>query len=308
MPFPPNDRPMAIIAFAILVFTSLLLPRQFQPKKTVILGALEDQPGIYQGDSHFRDVRVMFYEEGNEWKSFPSNSPGQQPKDPPPFPPEMTWSIGFQGKILGKVTGRADHTGRFSFLALVGAEKIVSAGAVPTVGKESPIYEDADSPVYRPLVANSQPYFNDTEAWRPANISPNLLASLRQHFRQKYPHVENCRNADENIERRWLYQDKNITLADAYRSRNGEIIAGLALGPVRCDYEDQAAYQEPWFVVQRDGTIRFVGYWLKLLDSGDYGNDGGSEMLFLSPPVSCGGYSLYYDDFRKHVSFSYICH
>jgi hypothetical protein len=210
-----------ILALAVSVF---LLPAQSLRQKTVILGALEDQPGSGYEVPHlrdFRDVRVMFYKDGNEWRSFPSDAPGPQGTSAAPLPGEMTWIIGYRGKILGRVTGRVDHTGPFSFGALLDAEKIISAGPVPTVGKRSPIYDEADSKntmVYRPLVANSQPYFQDKDNWRPVSVSPNLLGSLRQYFRQKYPHVENCRNPDENIERPWHYEDKNLTLTYAYRS------------------------------------------------------------------------------------------
>jgi hypothetical protein len=297
------------IGLAILGFGTLLLTPQSQPQRNVILGALEYQPGIDYGKPPFRDIRVMFYKDGDEWKAFPSNWKGHQHGATRSAPNEMTWNIGFHGRILGKVTGRAVHKGSVFFAVEIGTQRITSGGPIPTVGKPSTVYNEPDTPVYRPLVANSQPYFKDREEWRPVKISPGLLALLRTSFRQKFPNVKNCKNPDENIERPWRYKDKNIELTGAYRSRTGETIAGLELGPVRCDYEDQKAYAEPWFVVRHGTGIRFIGYMLRLVDSGDYGNDGRTEVLFLNPPLECGGYTLYYDDFKKAVSFDYSpCH
>jgi hypothetical protein len=45
-----------------------------------------------------------------------------------------------------------------------------------------------------------------------------------------------------------------------------------------------------------------------LVDAGDYGNDGNSELLFSINDENRGGYELFYDDFRQHVTFEFGYH
>jgi hypothetical protein len=45
-----------------------------------------------------------------------------------------------------------------------------------------------------------------------------------------------------------------------------------------------------------------------LVDAGDYGNDGRSELLFSIDRYNRGGYELFYDDFRKRAVFEFSYH
>jgi hypothetical protein len=45
------------------------------------LGILEDLPGHYAGQSHFRAVRVVFQQEGREWRAYPSDCRDPMYKD-----------------------------------------------------------------------------------------------------------------------------------------------------------------------------------------------------------------------------------
>jgi hypothetical protein len=78
----------------------------------------------------------------------------------------------------------------------VGQQEIVSPGRVPTIGERSEDFADwGGGSVYRPLVANSQPYFNDPESWRPVPPAADLAALLRKQFREKFPKIENCKKS-----------------------------------------------------------------------------------------------------------------
>ena len=45
-----------------------------------------------------------------------------------------------------------------------------------------------------------------------------------------------------------------------------------------------------------------------LVDVGDYDNCGNDELLFSVGRYNRGGYELFYDDFKKHVSFEFSYH
>src|SRR6185295_16255390 len=90
------------------------------------------------------------------------------------------------------------------------------------------------TPVYRPLVANSQPYFKDLDLWKPAPKSHDLSALLREQFRKKFPHVSNCRSPEENIAKVWQYRDEDIKIGKTYSSNKGWSIASIQLEEYRC--------------------------------------------------------------------------
>jgi hypothetical protein len=130
----------------------------------ILLGVLEDHPGDYSGQPYYRAVRVVFEKVGTEWRAFPSDCPNQEclKTISSSYPSKVTWTIGLHGKILGSVIGRT--YGEFPFYSEVGLQKIISSRPIPTVGKRSDDFADfTGAPVYRPLVANSQPYFKDTQ-------------------------------------------------------------------------------------------------------------------------------------------------
>src|SRR5271166_5584259 len=124
--------------------------------QNIVLGILEDSPGRYYGDPNYRSVRVVFQKNGQDWQAFQSDCPDRDCGNAvvANYPAETTWTIAFDGKNLGKVTTRAPerHT-----LYSLGQQEIISGGPVPIVGKRTEEFMDAS--VYRPLVANSGPFF-----------------------------------------------------------------------------------------------------------------------------------------------------
>jgi hypothetical protein len=70
---------------------------QVQP---TLVGILEDNPEHYAGNPHYRDVRVVFRREGNEWFAFPSNCPDQRclKNIAAKFPAQVKWTVAFNGR------------------------------------------------------------------------------------------------------------------------------------------------------------------------------------------------------------------
>jgi hypothetical protein len=276
--------------------------------QNVLLGVLEDNPGRYAGEPNFRAVRVVFSKNGSNWETFPSDCP-----DPAclkaivsKYPREMTWTVGFDGRKIGQVTSVAPAT--FDWYASVGQESVTDT-IVPTVGQKSEEFGGfIHRPVFRPLVADSQPYFEDPDAWKPARLSIDTIALLRDQFRKKFPSVTNCVSPDENVPRPWKYKEDNIKVLKSYASRQKWAIAQLRLDPCRCDGWPDDSFLDYWFAISPQGVVRVLDGGMWLVDAGNYDNDGRSELLFSIDRDEGGGYELFYDDFKKHVTFEFFYH
>jgi len=287
---------------SILVFLTLTSAAVTATGETTVLGVLEDVPGVYAGESNSRQVRVVFRKVGKEWEAFPSNCPDQS------CPNEVVWTISFDGRNLGQVT-TGQTPKEFSYSSQVGLQRIMSSGPVPTIGKRSTEYGGfTHSSVYRPLVANSQPYFKDPESWKPAQPTADLVKLLRQHFRKKFPAVANCANPDENVGRPWAYRDEDIRVLKAYISRDAWFVAQLRLEEYRCDGPPDDPFADQWFAVSPVLEVQFLGASIWLVDAGDYDNDGKSELVFSIDDYNRGGYEIFYDDFKKHATFKFGYH
>jgi hypothetical protein len=278
-------------------------------KQRIVLGVLEDVPGDYQGESNSRLVRVVFEKDGDSWKAFPSNCPTQDclTTITSKYPREMTWTIAFDGKNLGKVTSRTPTA--YGFYSEVGLQNITSTGPIPTLGKKSAEFGGfSGEPVSRPLIANSQPYFKDPEGWKPVTLSTTVVAALHQEFRKRFPNVKNCASPEENIAKPWPYGEHEIEMVKAYSSKDTWSLAELRLKEYRCDGPTDDPFDGQWFVINPEGHISFLGQSMWLVDAGDYDNDGKSEVVFAIAGYNRGGYELFYGDFKKHVAFEFGYH
>jgi hypothetical protein len=276
----------------------------------VILGVLEDFPGEYAGEPDFRAVRAVFRKIGNGWQAFPTKTSSYRDLEtlPTSYPSEMTWSIAFDGRNLGTITSRTPT--HFKFYSEIGIEDITSQTKVPTVGKKSVDYPGSiDRPLYRPLIAVSQPNVSDPEHWKPAQVPPALIVSARQQFRSKFPKATNCKNPDENVPRPWRYRDEDIRVAKSYSSEDGWSLLELSLTGYACDGpDDDSGFIGQWYVVEPSGTVRFLGSDMWLVDAGDYDNDGKSEVLFAIGEDNKGGYRLFYRSFTRSAEFAFHYH
>jgi hypothetical protein len=281
----------------------------------VVLGVLEDSRGWYAGEPNFRAVRVVFRKVGLDWTPFPSDCADQRclKTVAAHYPHEMKWTITFDGKNLGQITS---HTpSEFKWYAAVGQQEIGGTGHVPTVGKQSPEFGGyTEAVVYRPLVANSQPFFKDPDQWKRATPSQEVIGALQQEFRKQFPKL--CQldphRDDEHIPTENLsldYRNEDVKLVKAYQSNAGWVVARMHLKAVACD-DVEAGFDidDPWFAIDPEKSSRYLGSGMWLVDAGDYDNDGKSELVFSIDRDNRGGYELFYDDFKKRAIFEFGYH
>jgi hypothetical protein len=267
--------------------------------QTVVVGVLEDS----------RDVRVLFHKEGNVWKNFPADCDSQRCLSAitSQYPPEVMWTIAFDGRNIGAVTGQTPSD--FGSYSDVGLQEIASKGPVPTIGKRSLEYSGfVHEPVYRPLVAVSQPNFKDPESWKRTPAPDEIVKLIRQEFRKKFPTVNNCKKITDEESAPWQYQDHDIKILKTYSSNRHWFLARVRLSEYRCDGPDEEAFLDYSFAVSPTNEVTLLGAGLWLVDAGDYDQDGKSELVFAIDRYDAGGYELYYNDFKAHATFSFGYH
>ena len=302
---------MASRATVLLLALVQVLAAQTAQDTKIILGVLEDRPGTYDDPRDARRVRVAFEKPGRDWKAFPSDCPDQSclKSLAPEYPQAVVWTISFDGKNLGRVTGRTPQ--QFDFYSTVGQQEITSPGRVPTIGKKSIEFAGIfDQPVYRPLVANSQPYFTDPDVWKLAPLSDDLAFASRRMFRKKFPKALNCtrRNQEAATATPWSYLDGDIKIRKTYSSARGWWLVQVRLEEYLCEGPPDDLFQDQWFVIDPQKSVRFLGAGMLLVDAGDYDNCGKSEVLFSLSQYNRGGYRLFYDDFTKQAAFEFSYH
>jgi hypothetical protein len=276
--------------------------------QSIVVGVLEDRPGHYAGDQNFRAVRAVFKKNGPDWQPFPSYCPDQDclKRIASNYPAEATWTVAFDGRNLGQITTRTPK--EYKWYSSVGQAEITS-GPVPAVGERAAEFAGwLEVPVFRPIVTNSQPYFKDPESWKPAHLSSDLVSLLRERFRKKFPEVTNCENADENAAKPWSYRDQDVKILKSYSSRKGWSIARVRLEEYRCDGPADDPFSDQWFAISPGREVSFLDEGMWLVDAGDYDNDGKSELVFSIDRYNRGGYELFYNDFKRHVTFEFGYH
>lgn len=294
---------MRILIHIILLLLSCIAITGYAQDKKHYLGILEEIAAFnYPKQTYLRQIRVLFYKDNNQWKTISDSNDSQ-------YPSETIWTIAFDGKNLGKLKGQKKEIGvdNSSSWLNVGVQKIINKENIPTFRKKTAYFNG--SKVHSPLVVNSMPYYTDPEKWKPSTLPPEVMATLRQEFRKKFPHVENCErgNAAGPL-KLWAYKDSDIKIYQSYSAKTGWSIAGLYLID-RCDNpRPQGPFLDQWFAISPTHQIQFLRAGMTLVDAGDYDHSGKSELIFSLEGYNRYGYAIFYDDFQKSAVFENSFH
>jgi hypothetical protein len=299
--------------FTIGVAIFSLQPQEmaYAQKPTIVLGVLEDHPGLRAGDANFRTVRVVFKYQDGEWQAFPFQWKNKTELEAlqSTYPQEMDWIIGFDGKDLGTI--RTRRSSEFATLDSIGYQKIISKGSIPTIGKRLEAYSGfLAGPVYRPLVAISKLNYKDPNLWKRSLPSSKVINSARQLFKNRNPSANNCRNRYEDILKPWKYGDEDIKVIKSYNSKDDLVVISLQLTEWACDgpIEDGGPFSTQWYLIDPSGSSQFLGSDMWMVDAGDYDDDGTSELLFSVGGYDRGGYRLFFKNLSKSIEYLFSYH
>lgn len=276
----------------------------------VLLGVLEEVPGVHAGESNSTEVRALFRHDKNGWKAFKSECATQAclMTATAQYPKEVTWFVGFDGHKIGRVVARTPNT--FPFYSHIGLQDIVD-GMPPVVGKSS--YENAgfaEGVVHRPLVTNSRPNFMDPALWKREAVTGALTKRVIALLHSLVPPI--CKEgASEDAPLVPFNYALNDLVVRTYRSANGRLlITANVSGAYYCNYDGagDGGLDSQTFAVDPGGKARLLGHGLSLVDAGDYDLDGKSELVFVLSQYNRGGYVLFSDDFVEQARFEFSYH
>jgi hypothetical protein len=273
-----------------------------------ILGVLEDVPPVYAGDVDKPAVRVLFRFDNSRWIAYPSDCSNQDCLRTvvSKYPTTSRWLITFQGRELTQLIGRTPLD--FKFYSEVGLQEVQQSSTIPWVGKRSEDYGGfIGTAVYRPLVAVTMPYFVDPDGWKESPVPSAIQTILRKAFRRLNPKLCWGNQSNEQAATPFHFRNDQVAVARAYKSRSGFWLARLHLDDA-CACDEVVEIDDPWFIVRPDKSVKYLDAGIWLVDTGDYDNDGKSELLFSIDGYNRGGYELFYDDFAKHSTFEYSFH
>lgn len=82
----------------------------------------------------------------------------------------------------------------------------------------------------------------------------------------------------------------------------------LEMSRNKCEDVQSDTWAASWFHVNKEGSVRYIGRGMTLLDAGDYDNDGESEIIFWRSGYNEDGYILFYKQFINRVDFTWNYH
>ena len=247
-----------------------------------------------------RIIRPAFEKTATGWKQVDASS----------LPVHTNWTVAFDGKNLGEVESQAGSGEGFTSVQNI----LTPVSVIPTVGSPSQQFAGlmavGPTKVRRPLIVISKPYFHDPDGWTRTKLPDEIAVSVRTAFRREYPHVDRCKD-EQALEHNWKFPDSALSFPTAYASNKHSFVVQASLTAGNCGWVDQPddPLSEPWFFVSGNGAVRRIGSFMKLLDAGDYDNDGKSEVVFLvNRGEDTDGFVLFDANFDQQVSLLWHYH
>jgi hypothetical protein len=291
---------------AVLIAISVAAPARADD---VLLGILEEVPGVYVRDHKTTRVRTVFTHKDGGWAAFKSDCgvPECLTAVTSEYPKEVAWFVGFDGHQVGYVVARTPQD--FAYYAHIGLQDIVD-GQAPVIGKPSYEYGGfGGNEVHRPLVTVSKPYFDDPARWKRIAVTAELRKQALAILRSQVPQLCKEGPSEERPLVPLRYGAKNLSVR-AHRSRDGRSILMINVeGALYCDGgAGDGSFDPHTFAIDKDGKARFLGAGLMLLDAGDYDHDGRSELVFALSLYNRGGYVLFSDNLKEQSQFVFGYH
>jgi len=291
---------------ALILLAGVTLAAPARAGDGIVVGVLENlspnlRARIQQtyGTDATSVVRVAFRRTADGWAAFPDDvgNLDQLQGASQQFPASVNWTVAFDGKTLGRIeSARPKQWLAFSDIGL----HLLPAGErAPHVGSPGSDFAPwgADGAVYRPLILVSAPNVQDPDGWQRAAGDDSLVSSG----------MDGLRAAVQKENAKFKLEDGKVELLKAYRSRSGDLLFALIVtGQAPAPDEVPGPERSPhWFETDGSGQVRFLGSELMLIDAGDYGGDGHSELIFAKSSYDYDGYLMFYDDFRRSAAFGW---
>ena len=251
-------------------------------------------------------IRPLFVKTDRGWDSLATvAAQSRLPSGP------QTWTIAFNGRMLGRVesarpvayVGDSDWYSRDWHL-----NTAPMALPLPRIPNRKQRFEGwCAAPPFRPLVLISKPFFEDPARWTLSPPTPTLRQALLARVHTATGPLVFCPQND-TVAVPYRYRAADLVISDSYRDRRGRRLVSLGVDPSRygCDGLMEQGWAPQWFLLGTD-TL-YLGCQMDLVDAGDYGHDGVSELLFWYSGYNEDGYVLYTDTGRRLAAYLWHYH
>lgn len=274
----------------------------------VVIGVLE-QP---QGDTLQKvSARILFEKQNDKWVAR---------KDPNSLKKldlgQMTWTVAFDSRKIGEVKlFDPDPEKKFINEWYYSRDKIFqipSNQKIPLVENKSKLFAGwSYTPQYRPLVLVSEPNFADPEQWKPFTPDESYKIKLYVPLRIAIGRFNQFKSYGVNLDqiKPYTFTPEDIMFYKCYSSASGKKLVAIGLNFKKFPGEgmNPAEWKDTWFLLDGE-NIDFLGRELTLIDSGDYDNDGKSELLFWHSGYDEDGYVLMYNSVSEEVEYLWRYH
>lgn len=275
----------------------------------ILLGMVEDVPGVYSGESHSTKVRVLFSYKAKKWRAYKSDCEDSEclTNITSSYPKEVTWFVGLDGRQVGKVTAKTPK--KFEFYAHIGHQNIVE-GKAPVIGKATNEFSGfAGGLVHRPLVAVSKPNFHDPQRWKRYQPTPELAKQTLQIMRKHAPAFCKAGKNETSPLIPFSLEQGDLYIR-SHKSADGSLLLTVS---VKDAYYCEGGAGDGWYDVQTfaidaAGGAHYLGPGLILVDAGDYNGDGASEIVMSLSRYNRGGYVLFSSVFVEEARFEFSYH
>lgn len=254
-------------------------------------------------------ARVMFVEAEGGWRSVNADEHAPVPKVE-----GLNWTIGFNGKALGRLTLKDTSPGvpRQSDVFFERDKLYKPFGKITQIPNPAHLFEGwCAAPTARPLVIVSKPQVANPAEWKAVEAAADIRHQLYPPLRLVLgrTQVMHCTDGQGKKSLPFVYKETDLIPGRAYRSRSGDMLLSIGLDAQKygCDGAPGAEWSTHWFFLHQ-GEIDFIGNEMELVDAGDYAGDGKTEFLFWKSGYDNDGYVLIFDDLRQEVSYMWSYH
>lgn len=275
----------------------------------ILLGMVEDVPGVYTGEPHSTKVRMLFSYEDHHWRAFKSSCENMAclAKVSSSFPKQVTWYVGLDGHQIGKVIAKTPK--KFDFYAHIGLQDIIK-GEAPVIGRASDEFSGyLGEPVHRPLVAVSKSNFNDPQHWKLYKISHAIFERVLILMHKYPPAACTDKNNESGPLYPYQYRSGDVDI-QAHKSVDGSLLLNVSLNDAYyCKGgSGDGSYDTQMFAISPANKVNYLGPGLSFLDAGDYAGDDNTEIVMMLTRNNRGGYVLFSNSFVEEARFEFGYH
>ena len=270
-------------------------------------------------------IRVLFFDSDLGWRSLKVQGLNNETHRIPYniLPEEFLWRFFHDGKTQGKVYSGEVNTCTEGDLLKCGVSKIGSCleHGVPKVNNQYGYKTSLGIYQYKPLVVSTKKKkkLSNPDQWNSFQANEKEMEYIKKIFiKQIEDNIINCNNSNVPIQQKVKLRDVDIVRSFRHKGGKGDRWPSYVYGVeaninYRCRGFLPDEYSRHWFylktqqgyISKAQERVEFLGSNMRLIEVGDFIDDGQNEWIFQYEGYDNDGYTLFYDNFQGKVEFNW---